>query len=169
MWSIKNQPSNSISCTDNALRLLVLAAGILYWGLQGTSSFSIWDCVLKGCFERGIFRRAKSHLKGIEDFNLEHWCPLAAPVNRTWWAWQFLCASMGSGRVPFSRVLPNTSRSRQVLSLCLELCSSRNKINTRMAVIVAFLLYSQLQLLYIYIYIYIYIVFYFYFTHIFDI
>ena len=64
--------SNSISCSDNVLRLLVLVTGLLYWGLQGMSSFSIWDCVLKGCFERGIFLRAKSHLKGIEDFNLEH-------------------------------------------------------------------------------------------------
>ena len=38
-----------------------------------SSSYSIWGCILKGCLERGIFRRAKSHLKGIEDFNLEHW------------------------------------------------------------------------------------------------
>ena len=39
------------------------------------SSFSIRGCVLKGCFEKGrIFWRAKSRLKGIEDFNLEH-CP----------------------------------------------------------------------------------------------
>ena len=37
-----------------------------------TSSLSIRGCVLKGCFERGIVWRAKSRLKGIEDFNLEH-------------------------------------------------------------------------------------------------
>ena len=37
-----------------------------------TSSFSIWGCVLKGCFERGMFGRTRSCLKGIEDFNLEH-------------------------------------------------------------------------------------------------
>ena len=37
-----------------------------------TSSFSSWGCVLKGCFERRVFRRAKLRLKGIEDFNLEH-------------------------------------------------------------------------------------------------
>ena len=37
-----------------------------------TSSFSIWGCILKGCFEGGIFWRPKSHLKGIEDFDLEH-------------------------------------------------------------------------------------------------
>ena len=73
MWRIKNQPSNFISCSDNAVRLLVLVASILYWGLQVTSSFSIWGCVFKGCFERGIFWRAKSCLKGNEDFNLEHW------------------------------------------------------------------------------------------------
>jgi hypothetical protein len=66
MWRIKNQPSNSTSWSDNTLRLLVLVAGILYWGLQVTSSFSIWGCILKGCFERGIFRRAKPRLKGIE-------------------------------------------------------------------------------------------------------
>ena len=74
MWRIKNQPSNSTSCSDNTLHLLVLAMGRLCWGLQVTSSpFSIEGCVLKGCFERSIFWRAKSHLKGIEDFNLEHW------------------------------------------------------------------------------------------------
>ena len=50
-----------------------LVARKLYWGLQVTSSFSIWDFVLKGCFEISIFWRVKSHLKGIEDFNLEHW------------------------------------------------------------------------------------------------
>jgi hypothetical protein len=54
MWEIKNQPSNSTSCSDNALRLLVLVAGRLYWGLQVTSPFSIWGCVVKGCFERGM-------------------------------------------------------------------------------------------------------------------
>ena len=48
---IKNQPSNSTSCSDNALRLLILVADILYLGLRVTSSFLIWGCVLKGCFE----------------------------------------------------------------------------------------------------------------------
>ena len=68
MCRIKNQPSNSTSCSDNALHLLVLVAGIFYWGLQVTSPFSILGCVLKACFERGRYI-----LKGIEDFNLEHW------------------------------------------------------------------------------------------------
>ena len=76
MWSMKNQPSNSISCSDNALRLLVLVAGILYWGLQMKSSFSIWGCILKGCFERGIFWRAKLRLKGIEDWIHLKWLAL---------------------------------------------------------------------------------------------
>ena len=48
MWRIKNQPSNSTSCSDNALHLLVLVTCNLYWGLQVTSSFSIWGCILKG-------------------------------------------------------------------------------------------------------------------------
>jgi len=60
MWRIKNQPSNSNSCSNNALRLLILVAGRLYWRLQVASSFSIWGCVLKGCFERGIIWRADS-------------------------------------------------------------------------------------------------------------
>ena len=30
---LKNQPSNSTSCSDNALRSLVLVVGRLYWGL----------------------------------------------------------------------------------------------------------------------------------------
>ena len=33
--------------------------------------FQFWACVLKGCFG-GLVWRAKSCLKGIEDFNLEH-------------------------------------------------------------------------------------------------
>ena len=70
MWIIKNQASSSTSCSDNALHLLGLVAGGLCWGLQVTSSFSIWGWVLKGCFEIGILWRAKSRLKGIEDFNL---------------------------------------------------------------------------------------------------
>ena len=72
MWRDKNQPSNFISCSENALHLLVLDVGILYWGLQVTSSFSIWGCVLKGCFEKCIFWRTKLRLKGIDDFNLEY-------------------------------------------------------------------------------------------------
>ena len=74
MWRITNQPPNPTSCSDNALRLLVLLTSILYWGLHVMSWFSIWGCVLKGCLERVIFWRAKSCLKGIEDYNLEHWC-----------------------------------------------------------------------------------------------
>jgi hypothetical protein len=74
IWRVRNQPSNSTSCNDNALHLLVRVVGKLHWGLQvTTSSCSIWGCILKGCFERGIFGRAKLRLKGIEDFNLEHW------------------------------------------------------------------------------------------------
>jgi hypothetical protein len=70
VWRIENQPSNSTSCSGNAPRLLVLVVGRLYWELQVTTSFSIWGCVMKGIFGIGIFWRAKSHLKGIEDFNL---------------------------------------------------------------------------------------------------
>ena len=52
--------------------------------ILGTSSdvfISIWGCILKGCFERGIFYKAKSHLKGIEDFNLEHLGPWSQKPN----------------------------------------------------------------------------------------
>ena len=72
MWRIKNQLSNSTSRSDSVLRLLVLVASRLYWGLQVTSLFSILGCILKVSFEGGILWRAKLRLKGIEGFNLEH-------------------------------------------------------------------------------------------------
>ena len=71
MWRIKNQPSNSTSCGDNALRLLVLVVAVLYWGLQVTSSFSIWGCVLKGCFVRGVF--LKGQVVFEEYWRLQSW------------------------------------------------------------------------------------------------
>jgi hypothetical protein len=52
---LRNQQSNSTSCSENALRSLVHVAGRLYGGLRAMSSFSNWGCVLKGYFERGIF------------------------------------------------------------------------------------------------------------------
>jgi hypothetical protein len=61
---IKNQPSNSTSCSDNALRLLGLVAGILHWGFQTTSSISIWDCVLKGCFWERYILKGKIAFEG---------------------------------------------------------------------------------------------------------
>ena len=64
MRRIKNQSSNSTSCNDNALRLLVLVAGMLYWGLQVTSSFWIWGCVLEGCFKRGIYLKGRIAFEG---------------------------------------------------------------------------------------------------------
>jgi hypothetical protein len=68
MWRVTNQPSNSISCSNNDPTLVDSCGG----QIVSTTSFSIRSCVLKGCFERGIFSRANSHLKGIDDFNLEH-------------------------------------------------------------------------------------------------
>ena len=48
VWRIKNQPSNSTSCSDTDVRLLVFVVGRLYCGLEVTASFSIWGCILKG-------------------------------------------------------------------------------------------------------------------------
>ena len=59
MWRSKDEPSNSTSYSDNALHMLVLVAGRLYWGLQVTSSF----CNLGLCFEEGLFWERYS-LKG---------------------------------------------------------------------------------------------------------
>jgi hypothetical protein len=39
MWRIKNQPSNSTSCRDNALHLLALVTTILYWILSSDVVF----------------------------------------------------------------------------------------------------------------------------------
>ena len=56
MWRIKNQPSNSTSYSDNALRLLVLVAGRLYWGLKWHLSFN-WGLRFEGLFwERDILK-----------------------------------------------------------------------------------------------------------------
>jgi hypothetical protein len=46
----KNQESTiyPTCCSDNVLCLLILVTCRLYRGLQLTSSFSIWSCVLKG-------------------------------------------------------------------------------------------------------------------------
>ena len=71
MWRIKNIPCNSTSYSDNALRLLVLVVGILYWGLQVMSSFSIWGCVLKGYFERGIYVKGQIAPEG--HWRLQSW------------------------------------------------------------------------------------------------
>ena len=46
----KNQPSNSTSCSDNALSSLVAVARKSHRKPQATSSFSTWDCILKELF-----------------------------------------------------------------------------------------------------------------------
>ena len=57
MWRIRNQPSNSTSCSVNALRLLVLVTGLLYWGLQVMSTTSILGLRFEGLFrERNILK-----------------------------------------------------------------------------------------------------------------
>jgi hypothetical protein len=89
MWRVKYQPSNFTSCGDNALYTLVGACGGKIQIVSKISSdifiFSIWSCVLKECFERGIFWKAKSCLKGIEDFNLEHWLQSSSSGIRLKW------------------------------------------------------------------------------------
>ena len=57
----------------------------LFWGLQVSSSYSIWGWFLKGWFERGILWRAKLRLKCIEDFNLEH-CPWPLCCKISYWS-----------------------------------------------------------------------------------
>ena len=88
---------------------------ILYWGLQ------VMCRVLKGCFERGIFWRAKSCLKGIEDFHLEHW-HWSLPANDrgeptvcykwTGWVWEITGWSQNCRKITdhcrgFYRIYPN--------------------------------------------------------------
>ena len=89
MWRIKNQPSNITSCSDNALRLLVLVAGRLYSGLQVRSSFCNLGLRFEGLFWERYMLKGQSRLKGIEDFNLEH-CHKGSQVE----AWS-TCSSMG--------------------------------------------------------------------------
>ena len=106
MWRIKNQPSNYTTYSDNALHLLVLVTGRLYWGLQVTSSFSIWGCTVKGCFEVGVFWRAKSRLQDFEDFNLEHCqCSKGLSFAVLYWSPHF-SSIMQSGNEAFSQPHP---------------------------------------------------------------
>ena len=57
MWRSKSQPSNSTSCGDIALRLLVLVTGGLKWRLQVTSSFFNLGLCFEGLFwERYILK-----------------------------------------------------------------------------------------------------------------
>jgi hypothetical protein len=92
MWRIKNQASNSTSRSDNALRLLVLVTSRLYRGLQVMPSSSIWGCVLKGCFERGRFARAKTSILNTEatggtckHSDLNQYCPKIEPPWSLQW------------------------------------------------------------------------------------
>ena len=108
MWRIKNQPSHSISCSDNVLRLLVLMAGRLYWGLQGTSSYSIWGCVLKGCFERGIYI-----LKGQIAFEGHWWLQswtLIVLLCKCLWKKIASATSVLSEGPPLAHALESTAR-----------------------------------------------------------
>ena len=55
---------------------VVLVMGKLYQGLQVTPSFSNWGFVLKGCFERGVFWRAKITFEGhwrLRSWTLHPW------------------------------------------------------------------------------------------------
>ena len=84
MWRIKTQPSNSIACSDIALRLLVHVAGILDRGMPVTSSFSIRGCILKGCFERGIFWSVRVVFEGhwrLHAIHSPHYLPLGLVAN----------------------------------------------------------------------------------------
>ena len=76
MWRIKNQPSYSTSCIDNAQRLLVLVPGSVNRGLQVTSSFLIWGCVVEGCFERGIYLEGQIAYEG--HWRLQSWTLLGS-------------------------------------------------------------------------------------------
>ena len=71
MWRIKNQPSNPISCSDNALRLLVLVTDKLYWGLQVISSFSSWGLCFEGLFWERYISKGQIAFEG--HWRLQSW------------------------------------------------------------------------------------------------
>ena len=54
MWRVKNQPSNSTSCSDNTLHLLNHVVGKFYW---------VWGCLLKGCL-REVYFEMQNPLEG---------------------------------------------------------------------------------------------------------
>ena len=83
MWRIKNQPSNSTSYNDSALRLLVLVMGIytedFMWRHRFQFRVELGRVVLKDILY--TFEGAKSCSKGIKDFSFEH---CVNGVERDW-------------------------------------------------------------------------------------
>ena len=74
MWKLENRPSNSISCRDNALRLLILVMDRFYRGLQGDVFISqlgvaFWRVVLREVY----FERPNHIWRALKTSILEHW------------------------------------------------------------------------------------------------
>ena len=72
MWRIKNKSSNPTSCSDNALRLLVLVLERLYWELQVTSSFQFevgFEGLLREVYFEGpncVWRASKTSISNTD-------------------------------------------------------------------------------------------------------
>ena len=115
MFSIQCEESRvnhfySTSCSGNALRLLVLVAGILHWGLQVTSSFSIWGRISKSCFERCIFEGPNHVQRALKTSNFEH-----SPITKfwlLWWSWKVRCTDVAFGTLNRSFIHINMIMSR---------------------------------------------------------
>ena len=77
MHRIKNQSSNSTSCSDDALRLSVLVVGRLYWGLQVTSSFCNLGLRFEGLFwKRYIYSESPNRI-----WRLQSWTLMTPPAS----------------------------------------------------------------------------------------
>ena len=79
MWRIKNQASNSTSHSGNALRLAVLVAGKLDWGLQVMSSFSSLGLRFEGLFWERYILKGQIALEG--HWKLQSWTLVSSPCS----------------------------------------------------------------------------------------
>ena len=153
MWRIKNQPyltSFLVVTMPYACWFLWRAyyiedikwhlhfqfeVALLYWGLQVTSSFSIWGYVSfwRVVLREVYFEGSKSRLKGIEDFNLEHWLQLLgswmphATANRSTEALLPFRIEFGTARVPSHLKLWYTGDYRLVVPTECAACGLDGK------------------------------------------
>ena len=72
LWRIKNQPSNYTSCSDQCPTLVGSCGGQIILMTSSDVFISIWGCVLKGCFERGMFW-AKGQIAFEGHWRLQSW------------------------------------------------------------------------------------------------
>ena len=119
MWRIKNLPSKSTSCSDNALCFMVVVADILYWGHQATSSFSIWvafwKVVLREVYFEGpyyIWRALKTSILN----NVGNSPPTLTGVGHQWMESTNIGCNQWLSLAKIALKVPHAGRNRSLVA-----------------------------------------------------